>query len=99
MRISDWSSDVCSSDLERLQTVPVSVTAFSSAALQQANVRDLQDLTVVTPGLHFGYVGGKNTTSVLMRGLGNLPVGAGTPAVVAYLNNVPLRSEEHTSEL
>src|SRR3546814_3064700 len=90
MRISDWSSDVCSSDLERLQTVPVSVTAFSSAALQQANVRDLQDLTVVTPGLHFGYVGGKNTTSVLMRGLGNLPVGAGTPAVVAYLNNVPL---------
>src|SRR3546814_1417527 len=42
---------------ERLQTVPVSVTAFSSAALQQANVRDLQDLTVVTPGLHFGYVG------------------------------------------
>src|SRR3546814_4192558 len=49
---------------ERLQTVPVSVTAFSSAALQQANVRDLQDLTVVTPGLHFGYVGGKNTTSV-----------------------------------
>src|SRR3546814_7548838 len=27
---------------ERLQTVPVSVTAFSSAALQQANVRDLQ---------------------------------------------------------
>src|SRR3546814_2451163 len=29
-------------------------------------------------------------SSVLMRGLGNLPVGAGTPAVVAYLNNVPL---------
>src|SRR3546814_6911859 len=27
---------------ERLQTVPVSVTAFYSAALQQANVRDLQ---------------------------------------------------------
>src|SRR3546814_3555009 len=25
-----------------------------------------------------------------MRGLGNLPVGGGTPAVVAYLNNVPL---------
>src|SRR3546814_383768 len=73
-----------------VQTCALPISAFSSAALQQANVRDLQDLTVVTPGLHFGYVGGKNTTSVLMRGLGNLPVGAGTPAVVAYLNNVPL---------
>src|SRR3546814_10864711 len=35
---------------ESAQSVPVSVTAFSDAALEQRNVRELQDINAMTPG-------------------------------------------------
>src|SRR3546814_6220872 len=108
MRISDWSSDVCSSDL----------------ALEQRNVHELQDLNLITPGLRFSAEGGKTTTTVILRGLGRNPLGEGVPAVVTSFADIPLvgdgttvpaydiasiqvltgpqgslRSEEHPSEL
>src|SRR3546814_1218624 len=55
---------------ENAQTVPVSVTAFSGAALEQRNVHELQDLNLITPGLRFSAEGGKTTTTVILRGLG-----------------------------
>src|SRR3546814_10273648 len=42
---------------ENAQTVPVSVTAISGAALQQRNVHDLQDLNLNTPDLRFSTEG------------------------------------------
>src|SRR3546814_3756256 len=50
---------------ENAQTVPVSVTAFSGAALEQRNVHELQDLNLITPGLRFSAEGGKTTTTVI----------------------------------
>src|SRR3546814_1410558 len=119
MRISDWSSDLCSSDLsasrgsaeavcvhrlgdivvtcrrreENAHTVPVSVTAFSGAALEQRNVHELQDLNLITPGLRFSAEGGKTTTTVILRGLGRNPIGEGVPAVVTYFADIPLVGE------
>src|SRR3546814_15576117 len=45
MRISDWSSDVCSSDL------PISVAAVSAERLQAAGVVSIQQLSSAVAGL------------------------------------------------
>lgn len=75
---------------ENAQTVPVSVTAFSGAALEQRGVRELQDLNAVAPGLRFTAEGGKNSTTVILRGLGKVSLGEGIPAVVPYFADVAL---------
>src|SRR3546814_6667633 len=67
--------------------------------LEQKSVQDLSDVATLTPGFRFSQEGGKNQPSLSLRGLGQLPIGEGVPAIVAYFNDVPLRSEEHTSEL
>jgi iron complex outermembrane receptor protein len=75
---------------ERLQDVPVSVTAFSAAGLARSNVQTVADLKTITPGFTFASEGGKDTMALTMRGIGNLPLGEGTPGVVMYVNNVAL---------
>lgn len=75
---------------ERLQDVPVSVTAFSAEGLARSNVQTASDLRTVTPGFTIASEGGKDTMALTMRGIGNLPQGEGTPGVVMYVNNVPL---------
>src|SRR3546814_1889240 len=77
---------------ERLQDVPVSVTAFSSEALQRSNISTAADLTSITPGFTFAPEGGKDNIAVTLRGIGNLPIGSGTPGVVVYVDNVAIPS-------
>lgn len=78
---------------EDLQDVPVAVTAFDAAALERSSVQSVQDLTSITPGLRFGVEGGKTSAAVSLRGIGQTPVGGGTPGVVQYFADVPLPSE------
>src|SRR3546814_7361314 len=65
MRISDWSSDVCSSDLglgdilvvarrtqERLQDVPISITAISAEKIESAQISKWSDLIRLVPPLN-----------------------------------------------
>lgn len=75
---------------ERLQDVPVSVVAVSAAGLQRSNVQTISDLTTIAPGFTFASEGGKDTIAVTLRGIGNLPLGEGTPGVVLYVNNLAL---------
>lgn len=77
---------------ERLQDVPVSVTAFSSEGLERANVQTATDLRTITPGFTFASEGGKDTMALTLRGIGNLPLGEGTPGVVMYINDVAMPS-------
>src|SRR3546814_20385571 len=80
MRISDWSSDVCSSDLEvvvtaqrreeRLKDVPLTVSAMSSEQLTEAGVTNIYDLQSVVSGLSWGGAG--NATQTSIRGLSPL---------------------------
>ena len=45
---------------ENLQEVPISISAFTAADLSAAGVRDLRDLTFLTPGLTFNEGAGAN---------------------------------------
>ena len=79
---------------ESAQTVPVAITALSTAALETRSVRTLSDLTSATPGLRFAREGNANNASISLRGLNKIAASStGTPAVVVYLADVPLPGE------
>src|SRR3546814_7391843 len=83
MRISDWSSDVCSSDLQRPDpgTVP--------AASDHFRMRPVLD----HPALPFGHGQGRDEIQRL-----SAPSQPCTAALIGNGSSCP-RSEEHTSEL
>src|SRR3546814_10280188 len=103
MRISDWSSDVCSSDLEGRGLVVVLLGQQRAGDVDEAPARP--------------YRPGSGTQQVALRGLVALQVGGGqAPARIgmappgtaaaagridqhAVEGSLQLRSEEHTSEL
>jgi iron complex outermembrane receptor protein len=77
---------------ERLQDVPVSITAFSSEALERSTVQTISDVKTIAPGFTFASEGGKDNVALTLRGIGQLPLGEVTPGVVIYLNDTPLPS-------
>ncbi len=77
---------------EKLQNVPVSITAFTAATLQRSTVQTIADIRTIAPGLTFSSEGGKDNTAVTLRGIGQIPTGEVTPGVVTYFANVPLAS-------
>ena len=77
---------------ERLQDVPVSISAFSSEALERSTVQTVSDVKTLAPGFTFSSEGGKDNVALTLRGIGQLPLGEVTPGVVIYLNDTPLPS-------
>ena len=75
---------------ESIQTVPVAITAFSSAKLDQANVLSTTDLQQMTPGVVFSGAGSTTNTTFTIRGQGRFVIGASLPSVITYFNEVPL---------
>lgn len=57
---------------QRLQDVPVVVTVASGQQLEDAGVRDIRDLTVLTPGLIVTSTSNETSTSARIRGVGTV---------------------------
>jgi len=57
---------------QRLQDVPVVVTALSAEALQNAGVRDIKDLQTLTPGLTVTSTTSETSTTARIRGIGTV---------------------------
>src|SRR3546814_7320784 len=112
MRISDWSSDVCSSDLKDVEgrglcTATVRITEAvlkrtgTHVCKQQAGVGVGQEFAERRNGLDVGDVFGRAGDQLIARGehqVGTLEVGVGDAADDATGLGMR-RSEEHTSEL
>src|SRR3546814_6739912 len=108
MRISDWSSDVCSSDLQTIFFVD------DDAPLREANLQtlDLAGLAVeafagagsVLPRIDRDFAG-IVVTDIRMPGMDGLELRAAIHAidpeipVILITGHADVRSEEHTSEL
>lgn len=64
---------------ERLQEVPVAITAFSAADIKSARIENLNDLSKLTPGLNFTPLFGRQNQLPIIRGaaqtFGQLNVG------------------------
>lgn len=57
---------------QRLQDVPVVVTALSGEALQNAGVKDIKDLQTLTPGLTVTSTTSETSTTARIRGVGTV---------------------------
>src|SRR5689334_15382051 len=76
---------------ERLQDVPVSVTAITSDTLERQNVRELQDITKLVPGLTITYGSQPGNFSINMRGIGTFSNGIAVESDVAVvIDDVPI---------
>src|SRR3546814_15523835 len=60
---------------QRLQDVPISVTAFGAEQLRDNNIETVQDIATRTPGLAISAVDPVNT-NFPMRGIGSAQIGS-----------------------
>src|SRR3546814_16967831 len=84
MRISDWSSDVCSSDL------PIAITALSQKNLEEQKIEGGPDIMRAVPNLTFSK---SNFTgyNLSIRGVGTKAISATSdPGVALAFNNAGL---------
>ncbi len=71
---------------EKLQQVPIAVTALSAKALDRQHIENTTDLAYIVPSLTAYSDTGRDEQYFTMRGITNQP---GGPGVVAYFNEVP----------
>src|SRR3546814_5058612 len=107
MRISDWSSDVCSSDLHRTAS-PGTVHRRIACFLRHGRASPVTDAyrpggrsgapaaPCGSPGLGVGFKGVRRTMAGWSRHRGGRPVPEAPPVIGDGRGS---RSEEHTSEL
>jgi len=69
---------------QQLQEVPLSIQAFEGAALEEANIRDLNEVITFVPGASEGIAWAAGQRTFQIRGVG---VGAGDPTVGYYLDD------------
>src|SRR3546814_6945692 len=94
MRISDWSSDVCSSDLPGLV---VAILSDRPVALVESRKRRCEFLRSVAGALDLGHV---EVVEARLEALATRPAATISARAFAPLDRLPdLRSEEQTSEL
>ncbi|MDP1631160.1 MAG: TonB-dependent receptor [Caulobacter sp.] len=70
---------------QSLQDVPVVVTAVSGQMLQDAGVKDIKDLTVLTPGLMVTSTTSETVTTARIRGVGTVGDNAGLESSVGVV--------------
>ncbi len=70
---------------QSLQDVPIVVTSVSAQLLQDAGVRDIKDLTVLTPGLMVTSTSNESITSARIRGVGTVGDNPGLESSVGIL--------------
>ena len=73
---------------EKLQDVPVAVTAFGSESLAERRITSQTDLQIATPGLTVRQTGSSDQLNYAIRGQSIDSFSFSSPAVVAYFNEV-----------
>ncbi|ESQ74151.1 hypothetical protein ABAC402_16000 [Asticcacaulis sp. AC402] len=57
---------------QRLQDVPIAITSLSAKTLQEAGVRDIKDMQILTPGLTVTSTTNESSTTARIRGVGTV---------------------------
>lgn len=73
---------------DSVNRVPLSVTALPQAALQEQDLRSIQDISRVVPGLFVTSSNNSTGAAVAIRGVAS---GIGAPTTAVYLDDVPLQ--------
>jgi iron complex outermembrane receptor protein len=72
---------------ERVQTVPIAISAFSQDTLNKNNITSVQDLQNLVPSLTAAS-SARDSVALSIRGQGGFAPG-GSPSVTSYMNEVP----------
>ena len=73
---------------ESMQDIPIAVSAFTGAMLEEAGVKDIRDIAGQTPGLSIKSKG-DTEASVFIRGIGSVAPGIGAdPAVGIFIDGL-----------
>lgn len=73
---------------QSLQDVPIAVSAFTGAQIEEAGVKDIRDIAGQTPGLQIQSKG-ETEVFVFIRGIGSVAPGIGAdPAVGIYIDGL-----------
>ena len=76
---------------ERLQDVPISITAVTADVLRSSSVKTIQDINIAVPGIYVGRQ--TNTAAVFIRGIGTGSAAPGNEGAVAtFVDGVYLPS-------
>ena len=70
---------------QSLQDVPIVVTAVSAQLIKDANVKDIKDLTVLTPGLMVTSTSSEASTTARIRGVGTVGDNPGLESSVGVI--------------
>jgi iron complex outermembrane recepter protein len=70
---------------QSLQDVPIAVTAVSAQLLQDTGVKDIKDLTLLTPGLIVTSTSNETVTTARIRGIGTVGDNAGLESSVGVV--------------
>ncbi|MDA9372276.1 TonB-dependent receptor plug domain-containing protein [Porticoccaceae bacterium] len=82
---------------ERLEDVPVAVSAFNNAAIEERKILTEYDLAVATPGMLLRQGMASNYVSYTLRGQSVGSFSYSPPSVVTYFNEVPVGGLSQTS--
>ena len=77
---------------QNLQDVPIVVTTLSAETLQDAGVRDIKDLQILTPGLTVTSTSSEASTTARIRGVGTVGDNAGLESSVGVVIDGVYRS-------
>ena len=73
---------------QSLQDVPVTVTAFGAEQVEEARIREVQDVATLTPGLQFDAFP-SSQPRIAIRGIGSSDRGAaGDPSAAVFLDDI-----------
>ncbi|MFA7455480.1 MAG: TonB-dependent receptor [Desulfobulbaceae bacterium] len=75
---------------ESLQSVPITISAFSEETLKEKSINTTQDLQYAVPGVFLSGSGSRSNTLYSIRGQSRPTVGQGSPGVITYFADVPL---------
>jgi iron complex outermembrane receptor protein len=76
---------------QNLQDVPAAITVLNDAALQRANVRELDDLPALSPALTISFSTQPGNFSLNMRGIGTYSLGIGVESDVSVvIDDIPV---------
>lgn len=81
---------------ERLQDVPLAISAFGAQEMQQRGIREVADLSSVTPGLNIEKDQGRRFERPVIRGQANV---LGSPNVASFIDGVYIPDSLFATEL
>ncbi|WP_431287358.1 TonB-dependent receptor [Roseateles chitinivorans] len=80
--------------VERLESVPLAISVFTSERLERSNVRSLEDVIELTPALTVTYGSTPANNGLNMRGIGTSSIGIGVESDVSVIiDDVPMSAQ------